>query len=51
MAIAKHRGTEFAPFDEAMRRPGSFVAALVALVGAVYGDAPLTRRARRPGHR
>ena len=32
---------QFAPFDEAMRRPGSFVAALVALVGAVYGDAPL----------
>ena len=31
----------FAPFDGAMRRPGSFVAALVALVGAVYGDAPL----------
>ncbi len=32
---------QFAPFDEAMRSPGSFVAALVALVGAVYGDAPL----------
>ncbi len=32
---------QFAPFDEAMRAPGSFVAALVALVGAVYGDAPL----------
>ncbi len=32
---------QFAPFDEAMRAPGSFVAALVALVGVVYGDAPL----------
>ncbi len=32
---------QFAPFDEALRRPGSFVAALVALVGVVYGDAPL----------
>ena len=42
VAIRDHReAPQFAPFDEALRRPGSFVAALVVLVGVVYGDAPL----------
>ncbi len=31
----------FAPFEAAFTRPGSFVSALTALVGAVYGPAPL----------
>lgn len=41
---APHR----APFDKALAQPGSFVAALAAIIGAIYGPAPLVAASDDP---